>query len=112
MERKSNYGGARAGAGRPKGSGNKITAQDLLDAAHKVNGKPFVVNLMEGYQRSIDENNNKVRVMYEKMILDKVIADRQQIEVVESDEALQVKRLAFAEALAKFTTLGNSDETR
>ena len=110
MERKSNYGGARAGAGRPKGSTNKITAQDLLDAAHKVNGKPFVINLMEGYQQSIDENNNKVRVMYEKMILDKVIADRQQIEVVESDEALQAKRQAFAEALANLTTIGTTNE--
>jgi len=110
MERKSNYGGARAGAGRPKGSTNKITAQDLLDAAHKVNGKPFVVNLMEGYQQSIDERNNKVRVMYEKMILDKVIADRQHIEVVESDEALQAKRQAFAEALANLTTIGTRNE--
>jgi hypothetical protein len=110
MERKSNYGGARAGAGRPKGSTNKITAQDLLDAAHKVNGKPFVVNLMEGYQQSIDERNNKVRVMYEKMILDKVIADRQHIEVVESEETLQAKRQAFAEALANLTTIGKRDE--
>ena len=110
MERKSNYGGARAGAGRPKGSSNKITAQDLLDAAHKVNGKPFVINLMEGYQASIDERNNKVRVMYEKMILDKVIADRQQIEITESEDAVQAKRMAFAEALAKFTTLGTQNE--
>jgi len=48
--------------------------------------------------------------MYEKMILDKVIADRQQIEITESDDAIQAKRLAFAEALAKFTTLGNTNE--
>jgi hypothetical protein len=65
---------------------------------------------MEGYQQSIDERNNKVRVMYEKMILDKVIADRQQIEVVESDEALQAKRQAFAEALANLTTIGTTNE--
>jgi hypothetical protein len=44
------------------------------------------------------------------MILDKVIADRQQIEVVESDEALQAKRQAFAEALANLTTIGTTNE--
>jgi hypothetical protein len=48
--------------------------------------------------------------MYEKMILDKVIADRQHIEVVESEETLQAKRQAFAEALANLTTIGKRDE--
>lgn len=94
-------GGARPGAGRPRGSGAKVTAQDLIDAAQRQLGRPFVESLMEGYVKSITENNNKVRYMYEKMIIDKVIADRQQIEVTDSEDAVAAKQAAFAAALAQ-----------
>ena len=97
---KKQRGGAREGAGRPKGSGNKITAQDLIDTANKVIGKPFVVSLFEGYQDSIVNGDKKVRVMYEKMIIDKVVADRQQVEVTESEDATAQRAEAFKEALA------------
>lgn len=96
----SSRGGARPGAGRPKGSGNKITAQDIIDEAAKVVGKPLITSIMEGYSKSILENNNKLRVTYERMFLDKVIADRHQVETVESEEAVEAKQAAFAQALA------------
>ena len=99
MEKKKN-GGARPGAGRPRGSTNKVTAQDLLDAAQQIVGKPFVISLVEGYKQSIDENNNRLRVMYEKIIIDKVVADRHQVEVEESEDTVADKQAAFAAALA------------
>lgn len=105
--KKNKHGGVRPGAGRPKGSGNKVTAQDLLEAAEAKLGRPFVESLVEGYVKSINENNNKLRVMYEKMIIDKVIADRQQVEVVESEDAVEAKRAAFADAIGKLTGLNN-----
>lgn len=107
MEQNKKRGGAREGAGRPKGSGNKITAQDLIDTANQVIGKPFVVSLFEGYKDSIMSNDKKVRVMYEKMIIDKVVADRQQIETVESEDAVQQRAQAFAEALASLAQVSN-----
>jgi hypothetical protein len=96
----SSRGGARKGAGRPKGSTAKVTAQDLIEAADRQLGKPFVESLMEGYVNSITQNNNKVRIMYEKMIIDKVIADRQSIEVTDSEDAVAAKQAAFTAALA------------
>ena len=99
MEKKQN-GGARPGAGRPKGSTNKVTAQDLLTAAENTIGKPFVVSLVEGYKKSIDENNNKLRVMYEKIIIDKVVADRHNVEVEDSEDTVAAKQEAFRQALA------------
>ena len=106
----SSRGGYREGAGRPRGSGNKITAQDLLATAEAKLGKPFVESLMEGYQDSVVNNNHKIRVMYEKMIMDKVIADRQQLEITESDDVVEAKRAAFAAALAKIT--GSADDAK
>ena len=98
-------GGPRPGAGRPRGSGNKVTAADLLEAAEQVVGKPFVVSLVEGYKRSIDENNNRLRVMYEKIIIDKVVADRHQVEVEESEDTVSAKQEAFRAALAAMITV-------
>ena len=106
------HGGARAGAGRPKGSTAKVTAQDLIEAADRQLGKPFVESLMEGYVKSITENNNKVRIMYEKMIIDKVIADRQSVEVVDSEDAIAAKQAAFAAALATMQKRTDRKSTR
>jgi len=98
-------GGPRPGAGRPRGSGNKVTAQDLLEAAEATIGKPFVVSLVEGYKKSIDENNNRLRVMYEKIIIDKVVADRHQVEVDDSEDTILAKQAAFTAALAAMITI-------
>ena len=104
-ESKKTRGGPRPGAGRPRGSGNKISAQDLLEAAEATIGKPFVISLVEGYKKSIDENNNRLRVMYEKIIIDKVVADRHQVEVDDSEDTIAAKQAAFTAALAAMITI-------
>ena len=103
---KKKRGGYRPGGGRPKGSGNKVTAQDLINTAQQVIGKPFIQSLFEGYQDSIHAGDKKVRVMYEKMIVDKIVADRQQVEVTESEDTTAQKANAFAEALRSLVTAG------
>jgi hypothetical protein len=103
-------GGARPGAGRPKGSGNKVTVQDLIDQAQLTIGKPFVQSLIEGYHDTILNGDRKIRVMYEKMIMDKVLADRQQVEVTDSADAVATRAAAFAAALTAVT--GQSSETK
>ena len=97
---KKQHGGARPGSGRPKGSGNKINAIELIIEAERTLGKPFIQSLLEGYVNSIDEKNNKLRFMYEQLILNKVIADRHQVEHTDTEEAVEQKRQAFADALA------------
>ena len=103
-------GGARPGAGRPKGSGNKVTVQDLIDQAQVTIGKPFVQSLIEGYHDTILNGDRKIRVMYEKMIMDKVLADRQQVEVTDSADAVATRAAVFAAALA--TVTGLASETK
>lgn len=93
-------GGARPGAGRPKGSTNKISAQELIDTAQRVIGKPFIESLLEGYHDTILQGDRKTRVMYEKMIMDKVLGDKQEVEVINTEDAIQAKAQAFADALS------------
>jgi hypothetical protein len=103
-------GGARPGAGRPKGSGNKVTVQDLIDQAQQTIGKPFVQSLIEGYHDTILNGDRKIRVIYEKMIMDKVLADRQQVEVTDSADLVQARSDAFAAALRVVAVAAERDK--
>jgi hypothetical protein len=100
-------GGARAGAGRPKGSTALITARTLLDAIENRSGQPFEELLADGYNRTIEENNTKLRVEYERMFLGKVLSDRVQMDINEAPELIEQKQLAFQEALAKLASLSD-----
>lgn len=108
-EKKSTWGGARPGGGRPKGSGNKITAKDLLETAERVVGKPFAVSLLEGYRDSILNGDTKIRTTYEKMLLDKTASTLFEAEVNDTAEAVDAKRTAFLSALESLKTI-NKDK--
>jgi hypothetical protein len=95
------HGGARPGAGRPKGTSNRLTAKEILETAENMLGKPFVVSLMEGYIQSINEGDTKNRVTYEKIILDKTATTIIEAEITDSKDAIEAKQAAFAEAMAK-----------
>lgn len=107
---KGKMGGARAGAGRPKGTTNKLTAQQILEAAENMLGKPFIVSLMEGYIDTINTGDTRNRVTYEKIILDKTATTLVEAEITDSKDAIEQKQAAFAEALAKL--VGVSKEAK
>ena len=109
-EKKKGPGGAREGAGRPKGTTNRLTAKEILETAEKMLGKPFVVSLMEGYIDTINSGDARNRVTYEKIILDKTATTIIEAEVTDSKDAIAAKQAAFAEALAKL--VGTSEDTK
>lgn len=96
-------GGARKGAGRPKGSSTKLSAKEILDTAESMLGKPFIVSVMEGYIDTIKSGDTRERVVYEKFILDKTASNHVEAEVTNTTDSLESKRAAFAEALKKLT---------
>jgi hypothetical protein len=103
-------GGAREGAGRPKGATNRLTAKEILDTAENMLGKPFVVSLMEGYIDTINTGDTRNRVTYEKIILDKTATTIIEAEITDSKDAIEAKQAAFQEALAKL--VGVSPDTK
>ena len=105
---KKQHGGARPGAGRPKGSSDKITARMLLDACTTIVGKPFEVSLLEGYRDAILNDDRRNRATYEKMLLDKVSSTLIEAEVTDSEDGVAAKAVAFQEALAKLASLNES----
>ena len=94
--------GHPGGPGRPKGSLSKFTPASLLKAIETTVGKPFVQSLAEGYKDSIDKGDTKLRYLYEKAILDKVVADKVSVEV-DDGATMESKMEAFAQALNGFT---------
>jgi hypothetical protein len=104
------HGGARANAGRPKGTGNKLTAKDLLEECENTIGKPFALSLMEGYRDSILAGDTKTRVTYEKIIVDKVATTMLDVEVEDRSDAVDGKRSAFIEAISALKLLNPDKE--
>jgi hypothetical protein len=96
-------GGARAGAGRPKGSTSKITLESLLENIEKHSGMSFAERVAISYANAITrEDWNGVRD-YEKILLGKVVADKQEVTNVENEDMVTAKAEAFADALKALT---------
>jgi hypothetical protein len=98
-------GGARAGAGRPKGSTSLITSASLLKAIDEQFKRPLEDIIAEGYFDAVSNGDRKMRIEYERMLLGKLVAERHAVEVENVEDAMKAKEEAFNEALTALTTL-------
>jgi hypothetical protein len=89
-ELKKKNGGARPGAGRKKGGTNKISADKILKSIEDTCGKPFEELLAQGYYSSIINQDVNTRLQYEKMFINKVVADKQEVDVTSKGEKLNI----------------------
>jgi len=101
MEKKTQpatHGGARPGAGRPKGSTNAVTVQGLLGAIDLAAGRPYIELLAEDFTHA-RENDRALAQKYHHLIMSKVAATLAAVEVTDSEDVMEAKQQAFAEAL-------------
>lgn len=110
LTQKKKNGGARPGAGRPPGTKNKISGQAILDEIQAHLGVPFAQQLVSNYVDTINSNDTNLRYQYDKLILGKVVADKAEIELTESDAMVENKRQAFAEAIARLAEASKKAE--
>jgi len=97
-------GGARPGAGRPKGGTNQVSVIGLLTALEaKTGGVPYEEILMEDFLKARQNNDTQLTVKYHNLILNKLMTHTTKIEVTDSQDSIDAKQTAFAEALAKLT---------
>jgi len=72
---KDGRGGPRPNSGRKKGSTQKLSAQTILhEIARK--DKPFAIGLAEDYHNARMSGDAHLVVKYQQMILNKVVADK------------------------------------
>ena len=102
--KKKGAGGARPGSGRPKSSPDNITIKGLLETVSKqAKGKKYEEILIEDFMKARNDNDRNLVVKYHNLILNKVMNSLAKVEVTDSQDNVEQKQLAFAEALAKLT---------
>jgi len=102
-------GGARPNAGRPAGSSNKISAQAILDSLDHHLGRPYADQLALNYLDALQQGDRNIRASYDRLFLGKVIADKVEVDVNQSEDALAQKQAAFAEAIRQITGITKKD---
>jgi hypothetical protein len=101
---KKSHGGARTGAGRPKGGKNHISVEELLNSLEsRTGGQRYEDLLVDDFLSARNENDKNLILKYHNLILNKVMNNLAKIEVTDSADAIHAKQLAFAEALSKLT---------
>ena len=84
---KGKHGGARPGGGRKKGVTQKLSAQTIL-AAIEDRDKPFAEGFAEDYHAARMGDDKHLLQKYQSMILNKVVADKQEIDVTTLGQSL------------------------
>ena len=99
VEVKNTHGGARPGAGRKPGTTNKISAQAIIDRLEHHLGIPYEDQLALNYLDALQQNDRTLRASYDRLFLGKIVADKVELDVNDSRDALDMKQAIFAEAL-------------
>jgi hypothetical protein len=84
---KKKAGGVRPGAGRKKGVTQKLSAQTILAAIEQCD-KPFAEGFAEDYHAARIGDDKHLLQKYQSMILNKVIADKQEVDITTLGESL------------------------
>ena len=94
-------GGARPGGGRPKGSTTKVTVESLMQNIELETGRTYAELLAVNYAGAIQRSDwNGVRD-YDKAFMNKMVADKTEVTTMDSEETVQAKQRAFAEAISQ-----------
>lgn len=102
-------GGARPNAGRKKGATTKIKIEDLMEQIELQSGKSYAELLTHNYVGAISRGDwNGVRD-YDKAFMNKMIAEKMEVEVSSTEDAIEAKQRAFADALAQIATISKAN---
>jgi hypothetical protein len=97
-------GGKMPGAGRPKGVGESVTIKGLLEKLQtQSGGKNYEELLVDDFLQARTRGDTHLTMKYHNLILNKVMIHLAKIEVTDSQENIDAKQIAFADALAKLT---------
>jgi hypothetical protein len=107
-QKKSNRGGARPGAGRPKGSTERVSVDQILTTLEHYSGQTYAELLARDFTEAHTANDRNVILKYHNLILNKVAPSLNAVEVVNTETEAEAKALVFQEALAKLQALNES----
>jgi hypothetical protein len=102
------HGGARAGAGRPRGTVNKITGASILASHYEYFGIPLEDHLMQILSAAEQRADWATVRHLGTLLLNKTASDRHHVEMDHrADDTIEAKAAAFRAALDSITQLDN-----
>ena len=107
---KSGHGGPRPGAGRKKGSGNKVKLEDLMLSVETATGMPFSDRLALNYALAVERSDWKEVSVYDRALLNKLVADQNHIEIDETS-TVESRQAAFLKALETIGTVVDQQDS-
>ena len=108
-DKTNSWGGPRRGAGRPVGSKTKISIGSILDSIErKTGGITYDELLIEDFLKARMGEDTALVAKYHQLLLNKIVADKSEVEVINSTEAIEMKKQAFLDALNSLSTRGVS----
>jgi hypothetical protein len=103
---KPGRGGAREGAGRPKGSRDRVTVQGILEALEKKTlGQTYEDLLIEDFLIARLSNDSALIHKYHTLLSSKFVANLTDIKVESIGDETQTKQTAFLEALKQLNSI-------
>ena len=96
-------GGARKGGCCPKGSTTNIKIEDLMQNIENIAGVPYGDLLAKNYVSAIQRCDWQGVRDYDKAFMNKMIAEKVEVDVTHSEDVLAQKQAAFAQAIAQIT---------
>ena len=105
---KSSHGGARPGAGRPKGSGNKVRLEDLMLDVELAANMPYTKRVAINYVSAINREDWARVENYDRAFLNKLVADKSEVEVTDTADTVANRAQAFQDALAKLAQIADT----
>ena len=107
---KSSHGGARSGAGRPKGSGNKVRLEDLMLDVELAANMSYTRRVAINYVHAINREDWARVENYDRAFLNKLVADKSEVEVTDTADTVANRAQVFQDALAKLAQI--ADKTK
>ena len=98
-------GGARVGAGRKKGSTPRYTLEDLMAQVEHHTGRTYAEQVAINYATAIGRSDWSGVRDYDKVLLGKMVADKSEVEVINTETEAETRQAVFQEALAKLQAL-------
>lgn len=108
---KKGRGGARAGAGRPKGAKDRVTVSGILEALDtRTNGRTYEELLIEDFINARLDGDSQLVHKYHTLLSNKFVANLNEITVEEVGDQVDAKQTAFLEAVNSLININKAKD--
>lgn len=96
--------------GRTKGTPNKISGRAILQAITDACGQSYAEQLAQNYVKCLNHDDRPMIAKYDQLFLNKVVADKQELDITTNGESINERRSAFAAIVERMRNQSNTEK--